>query len=111
MPHLIYQIHLSHVMDKLIAYAKPHLPQEDNMGSTAATDLHTQLTQPRIVEYQAPDDSDFVGLEDNIDELLEKLFYAKDQGSDNVIAVIGNAGSGKTVLTKTSYHWNKSGLW
>ena len=122
MPHLIYQIHLSRLMDKLTTYANPHLPQEDNMGSTAATDLHTQLTpprnvehqtpprnveyqtQPRNVEYQAPDDSEFVGLEDKIDELIEKLFYAKDQESDNVIAVTGNAGSGKTVLTKTIYY-------
>nr|XP_023884103.1 putative inactive disease susceptibility protein LOV1 [Quercus suber] len=104
MPHLIYQIRLSHVMDKLITYARTHLPQEDNTGSTAATDPHTQPTQPRNVEDQAPDDSDFVGLEDKKDELLEKLFYAKDQESDNVIAVTGNAGSGKTVLTKKIYY-------
>ncbi|KAK7828886.1 disease resistance protein rpp13 [Quercus suber] len=72
--------------------------------SRTATDPHTQPTQPRNVEDQAPDDSDFVGLEDKKDELLEKLFYAKDQESDNVIAVTGNAGSGKTVLTKKIYY-------
>ena len=107
-PHLIYQTRLSHVMDKLITYAKPHLPQEDNMGDnmgySADTDLHIQLTQPRNVEYEAPDDSDFVGLLEKIDELLEKLFYTKDQESDNVITVTGNAGSGKTFLTKVIYY-------
>ena len=74
------------------------------MEPTNATNLHPRRILPRIFDYQVPGDSDFVGLEDKRDELLEKLFYSKGQESDNVIAVTGIAGSGKTVLTKTIYN-------
>ena len=127
MPPLIYlaslqdQIHLSNKMDKLTTYAKGLLSKEGIVESTTATNLHTNATDLHATEStnatelhgtestrkfddQVPGDSDFVGLEDKIDELLEKLFYSKGQESDNVIAVTGNAGSGKTVLTKTIYN-------
>ena len=74
------------------------------MEPTNATNLHPRPILPRIFDYQVPGDSDFVGLEDKRDELLEKLFYSKGQESENVIAVTGNAGSGKRVLTKTIYN-------
>ena len=104
MSHLIYQIRLRRVMDELTTIAKPDFPPEVNAGSAAAADPQTQLTHSRNVDSQVLDDSDLVGLEDKIDELLEKLFHAKDQESDNVIAVTGNAGSGKTILMKKIYN-------
>ncbi|KAM3699252.1 hypothetical protein ACB098_05G011600 [Castanea mollissima] len=86
--------------------AKGRLYEEEIMESTTTTNPHTTHAKGRttIEEIMKPGDSDFVGLKDKRDELLEKLFYSKGQESDNVIAVTGNAGSGKTVLTKTIYN-------
>lgn len=98
------QINLTSMMKVLTTCAKSRLFEEGNSRSTRATSSHSQWTEPGNLDYLMSDELDFVGLEDKIDELLEQLFRVKCRVSDNVITVIGRAGSGKTALTKTVYN-------
>lgn len=96
------QTRLTKVMKTITAHAKESL--QDHLVSTCPASSHPPLTQPRNLDDLMPDELDFVGLEDKVDELLKQLFQEKCQESDNVITVTGMAGSGKTALTKTVYN-------
>ena len=99
------QTHLTNMMKAITAHVKASLLiEEDHLVSTCTTSSHPLLTQSRNLDDLMPDELDFVGLEDKVDELLKQLFQEKCQESDNVITVIGVAGSGKTALTKTVYN-------
>ena len=56
--------------------------------------------QTRNSDYPVPDDSDYVGRNDKVDEVVKLLC---DTAMPNTI-VTGEAGSGKTFLTKTVYN-------
>ncbi|KAL4625319.1 hypothetical protein ACB092_05G016700 [Castanea dentata] len=63
--------------------------------------LRPPLLPRHLDDQQAPDDSDFVDLNNEVHEVVKQLC---DGEIPNTIAVIGEAGSGKTFLTKTIYN-------
>ncbi|KAL0009783.1 hypothetical protein SO802_004891 [Lithocarpus litseifolius] len=83
---------------KKIVTSFEHMELE-NYGPTTGTT--SSPLQPRNLHYPVPDDSDFVGLNDKVDEVVKLLC---DGEMPNTIAVTGAPGSGKTFLTKTVYN-------
>lgn len=74
----------------------------ENLGPTTGTT--SSPLQPRNLHYLVPDDSEFVGLNDKVDEVVKLLC---DREMPNIIAVIGAPGSSRTFLTKTIYNTTK----
>ena len=89
---------ISEKLDKFTTSAKRVMGLE-NLGPTTGTT--SSPLQPRNINYPVPDDSDFVGLNDKVDEVLKLLCGG---GRPNSIVVTGAPGSGKTFLTKTVYN-------
>jgi len=74
----------------------------ENLGPTTGTT--SSPLQPRNLHYPAPDDSDFVGLNDKVDEVVRLLC---DGEMPNIITVTSVPGSSKTFLTKAVYNTTK----
>ena len=89
-------------------------PQQDRFGlireklnsvtASAKYIMERENLRPRNLQYPVPDDSDFVGLNDKVDEAVKLLCNGE---MPNAIAVTGERGSGKTFLTKTVYNATK----
>ena len=79
--------------------ASAEIMERESLRPTIGT-TRTRL-QPRNLQYPVPDDSDFVGLNDKVDEVVKLLCNGE---MPNAIAVTGERGSGKTFLTKTVYN-------
>ena len=93
---------ISKKLDKKTTSAKRVMGLE-NLGPTTGPTTGTTSSplQPRNINYPVPDDSDFVSLNDKVDEVVKLLC---DGEMPNTIAVTGAPGSGKTFLTKTVYN-------
>ncbi|KAL4625303.1 hypothetical protein ACB092_05G016000 [Castanea dentata] len=89
---------ISEELEKITTSAKLFMELE-NLGTTTGT-TNSPL-QPRNLHYPVPDDSDFVGLNDQVDEVVQLLC---DGEMPNTIEVTGAPGSGKTFLTQTVYN-------
>ncbi|XP_023915132.1 disease susceptibility protein LOV1 [Quercus suber] len=88
---------ISEKLDKITTSAK-RVMELENLGPTTATT--SSPLQPRNL-YYPPDDSDFVALNDKVDEVIKLLC---DGEMPNTIAVTGAPVSGKTFLTKVVYN-------
>ena len=97
---------ISEKLDKITTSAKRVMGLE-NLGPTTGPTAGTTSSplQPRNINYPVPDDSDFVSLNDKVDEVVKLLC---DGEMPNTIAVTGAPGSGKTFLTKTVYKFMTS---
>ncbi|XP_050285228.1 probable disease resistance protein RF45 [Quercus robur] len=92
---------ISEKLNLFTTSAKKVFTELENLGPTTGTTsspLHP--IQTRNLDYPVPDDSDFVGLNDKVDEVVKLLCDEET----HAIAVTGKTGSGKTFLTKTVYN-------
>ena len=85
----------------VLALTEVHTELEVKLGPTGATSPHPPLLPRHLDDQQAPDDLDFVDLNNEVHEVVKQLC---DGEIPNTIAVIGEAGSGKTFLTKIIYN-------
>ncbi|XP_023873080.2 probable disease resistance protein RF9 [Quercus suber] len=89
---------ISKKLKKIITTSAKLFMELENLGPTTGTT--SSPLQPRNLHYPVPDDSNFVGLNDKVDEVVKLLCNGE---MPNAIAVTGKRGSGKTFLTKTVY--------
>ena len=87
----------------VLALAEVHTKLEAKLPTDALRQIRLRppLLPRHLDDQQAPDDLDFVDLNNEVHEVVKQL---RDGEIPNTIAVIGEAGSGKTFLTKTIYN-------
>ena len=90
----------------VLALAEVHTKLDAKLPTDSLRQSRRQRLRPPLLprhldDQQAPDDLDFVDLNNEVHEVVKQLC---DGEIPNTIAVIGEAGSGKTFLTKTIYN-------